>query len=61
MGVWVLETSAVLVQLTSNHLFPQVSIEDIRDRVVVLSHESMTADDFEILVNSDITEHSIRL
>ncbi|KAI0222541.1 Deoxynucleoside triphosphate triphosphohydrolase SAMHD1 [Lamellibrachia satsuma] len=27
----------------------KVSIEEIRDRVVVLSHESMTADDFEIL------------
>ena len=55
-----MENSAVLVQLTSNHLFLKVPIEEISRRVVELSRGSVMADDFEIVVNSDITEHSIR-
>ncbi|KAI0234740.1 Deoxynucleoside triphosphate triphosphohydrolase SAMHD1 [Lamellibrachia satsuma] len=47
-GSW--KTSAVLVQLTSNHLFLKVPIEEISRRVVELSRGSVMADDFEIVV-----------
>ena len=52
-----METSTVLFQLISNHLFLQELVGQIINRVMELS---MTRDDFEILVNSNIIAHSIR-
>ena len=56
-----METSTVLFQLTSNHLFLQVPIEKISNQVVELSRGLVAANDEKISVNIDITAQSIRL
>ena len=55
-----METSTVLFQLISNHLFLQELAGQISNRVVELSRGLKVADDSVISVNSDITPHSIR-
>ena len=51
-----METSTVLFQLISNHLF----LQDLIGQIVELSDGLVAADDSVISVNSDITPHSIR-